>query len=242
MEDKKIINKFVEYLHGKGYPDLKVDRWPDKENRDSKDIDAVAGPFAIEHFSIDAINDQRRDSKWFKEVAGSLEKELSSNLKYRLRIALPYPGAQKGQDRRSINRALKSWITERSPTFPDGKNKISEAPGIPFEFWVSKESDRPPCLRFYREKPDDPSFQNRFRDFLNRKAEKLAPYKEDGWTTILLVESYDFALMDESTILEAIGKKMPENVDQLWYADTSLEADLGFYDFTPDIYSSKVLK
>lgn len=39
MKDCEVVNAFVEHLRVHGYPDLKVDRRPDKENRDSSDID-----------------------------------------------------------------------------------------------------------------------------------------------------------------------------------------------------------
>jgi len=69
---------------------LQVDRWPDEETRDSKDIDAEAGDFAIEHTSIDTIANQRRDSAWFKGAVGCLEGELHCEHPFRLVVTLPY--------------------------------------------------------------------------------------------------------------------------------------------------------
>ena len=47
MNDRYVINAFVTYLRENGHPGLQVNRWPDNENRDSADIDAIAGAFAI---------------------------------------------------------------------------------------------------------------------------------------------------------------------------------------------------
>ncbi len=52
MKDDDVIEAFITYLRDNGYPDLRIDGRPDKENRQSKDIDANAKPFAIEHTLI----------------------------------------------------------------------------------------------------------------------------------------------------------------------------------------------
>lgn len=242
MDDKEVINAFIEYLRNNAYPDLKVDRWPDEENRNSSDIDAVAGKFAIEHTSIDTIINQRRDSDWFMQAVGQLEKELSPKLKYHLSITIPYEGIQKGHNFSSIKERLRSWILNDSAKLPDCTRTISGVTGIPFEFRVIKASDRSPGLFFSRFVPDDPALPNRLKELLDRKAEKLASYKNDGKTTILLVESGDIALMNESKMLKAIrtgfGNSLPEGVDQIWYVHTFIvETDLQFYNFTSDILS-----
>ena len=70
MTDYDVINVFVEHLRINGHPGLHVDRWPDKGNLNSSDIDAIAGPFAIEHTSVDTLPNQRRDADWFMRAAG----------------------------------------------------------------------------------------------------------------------------------------------------------------------------
>jgi hypothetical protein len=62
MNDHDVVETFIAYLRMNGYPGLEFGRRPDDENRKSSDIDAIAGPFAIEHTSIDTILDQRRDA------------------------------------------------------------------------------------------------------------------------------------------------------------------------------------
>ena len=62
MKDSEVVDAFVSHLRELGYPSLTVEWRPDEENRDSSDIDAIAGSFAIEHTSIDTLPDQRRDS------------------------------------------------------------------------------------------------------------------------------------------------------------------------------------
>lgn len=43
MDQDEVINAFVTYLQKIGFPDLKVESWPDKVNRKSFEIDAIAG-------------------------------------------------------------------------------------------------------------------------------------------------------------------------------------------------------
>ena len=238
-DDKKVIKAFIEYLRENGYPNLTVDRVPDEENRNSSDIDAIAGLFAIEHTSIDTIANQRRDSDWFMQAAGQLEKELSCNLRYRLSITIPYEGVQKGQQWSKIRQAFKRWVADSSVAFPDGTHTVSNVPGVPFEFRAIKASDRPPGLFFSRSAHEDPSLPTRLQELLNRKAEKLACYNDAGKTSILLIESGDIARMNKGEMLKALhtgfGNSLPNGVDQLWYADTSIKSEPIFHDFTAAI-------
>jgi hypothetical protein len=111
-----------------------------------------------------------------------------------------------------------------------------DATGIPFKFTVSVDSRGAPGLFFGRYAPDDSSLPERLAASLQRKASKLSRYKESGFTTILLIESNDFVLMNWPDMLEALrnasGHRLPERVDQLWFA----EADRGlapiFRDFS----------
>jgi hypothetical protein len=57
------------------------------------------------------------------------------------------------------------------------------------------------------------------------------------------VESNDIALMNESKMLHAIrssfNRSLPECVDQVWFADTSISEDILFSHFTDEIMSKK---
>jgi hypothetical protein len=55
-----------------------VTRQPDRETRDSKEIDAYAEseglpPLAIEHTKIQSLEHQNRSSAWFRQALGALE-------------------------------------------------------------------------------------------------------------------------------------------------------------------------
>ncbi len=247
FNDTKIVEFFVNHLRINGYPNLKIDRIPDKEKAKGdkeEDIDAIAGPFAIEHTSFDTVKNQTDDSVAFLKVVGNLETEISPPLNYRLRILLPYDGIRKGQQFPLIRESLKNWIMNFSPNLPDGRHFIDNVPGIPFQFRVNKASDRKSGLIFSRFEPDNKDFVNRLRDHLNRKARKLKPYKAKYFQSILLLESDDIALMDESIMLDGIrvafSQKLPDGVDEIWYADTSIPEEILFNNLTDSICAEAI--
>jgi hypothetical protein len=232
MDDKEITDAFIEHLQKKGYQGLTIVR---RDEERSPDVEAVTEEFAIEHTSIDTIVNQRRDSDWFMQAVGSLEKELSHNLRYLLRITIPYEGVQQRYDFSSIKEGLRSWILNNSAKLSDGAHTIRDVTEIPFEFHVIKTSERRSGLFFSRSSPDDPSLPNRLKKLINRKVQKLAPYKKGGKTTMLLIEYYDQFLMNESEMREAIrsafGNSLPEGIDEIWYVDTSITTDLQFSNY-----------
>ena len=191
MKDCEVVDAFVSHLRDNGHPGLQVDRVPDKENRASSDIDAIAGAFAIEHTSIDTLPNQRRDAHWFMGVTGNLEQELETTPPFRLNITLEYDAVGTGQKWAAIRAELKNWITNEAPRLLEGRFVVDNPPGIPFRLHVVKSSERRPGVFFARFQPNDNSLPSRVRVAFDRKAEKLAKYQAPGATTILLIESDD---------------------------------------------------
>ncbi len=239
MNDADVIDAFVAYLRWHGYPNLQVDLRPDKENRNSIDIDAIAGAFAIEHTSIDTLPNQRRDSDWFMRAAGGLEQDLTSKPSFRLNITLEYEAVTKGQDWSVIRNALKKWITDEAALLADGRHVLDDIPDVPFRLHVRKGSTRPPKVILGRFEPEDETLPCRIREQFDKKANKLTKYHVSGMTTVLLIESADISLMNEEKMLEAIQKAypncLPQGVDQIWYVDTSIPINIEFRDFTLDL-------
>ena len=239
MNDQDVINAFVSYLRETGFPGLKVDRWPDKENRNTSDIDAIAGRFAIEHTSIDNLPNQRRDSDWFMQAVGGIEKELTASLPFFLNITVEYDAVTKGQDFAAIRRNLKDWIINDSPPLKEGLSVLEDVDGVPFRLRVRKASDRRPGIFFARFEPKDDTLPARIRKQFDRKAKKLKKYHGSDNTTILLIENEDIALMNEGKMLDSIQiaylSGLPHGVDKIWYADTSIPDDIEFMDFSSEI-------
>ena len=246
LEDSCVIAKFVAHLRKNGHPGLQVDLCPDKQNRVSPDIDAIAGPFAIEHTRIDTLPNQSRNNDWLDEVTGGLGKELSSQLPFRLSIILEYGAITTNQDWKAIKQALRNWIINESPGLVNGHHVLGNVPGIPFKLTVFKDTDMPPKLVFSRFDPNDNTFSDRLKVLCDRKAKKLAKYQGTGTTTVLLIENNDIALMHPIIMRQEIQKAypngLPPGVDKIWYADTAHvrdilfeDSDITFEDFTPYI-------
>lgn len=240
MNERGIIDAFLAHLKNRGLSRLEVDRRPDSENRDSSDIDAIAGTFAIEHTSIDVLPNQRRNSDWFMRIAGGLEKQLPIKPSFRLTVTLEYDAVTKGQEWAAIRQTLKSWVIEEAPRLVDGRHVIDDIPGVPFRLYVKKATDRPPGVFFARFEPADNTLPDRIRRQLDRKIGKLAKYHRSGMKTVLLVENDDIALMNEWKMLNAIREAYPGGppavVDEIWYADTSIPSEIEFSDFTSDLW------
>jgi hypothetical protein len=239
MKDSDVVDAFVAHLAATSHPGLRVERRPDDDNRRSSDIDAIAGPFAIEHTSVDTLPNQRRDSDWFMHAAGGVENELEHKPPLRLNITLEYDAVGKGQNWPAIRAALKAWVTKESPHLADGRSVVENLPGIPFRLHVMKASDRRPGVFFARYQPEDDSFPERVKAAFNRKAANAL-----GIETVLLVENDDIALMNEYKMFEAIRAAfpagLPGGVDQIWYVGTSVPSTLEFRDFTSAIRKSVV--
>ena len=234
--DKEAITLFVEYLANKNHSGLEVDTWPDEETRQSAEIDASAGNFAIEHTSVYTLPYQRRDSAWFIQVVKSLEDEFRCTLPFRLNLTLPYEGIQTGQDWTEITSSLRNWVLNDSQRLSMGHHTIRDIPGIPFEFHVTKRDSSRTGLLFGRFAPSDHTLPDRLRKQLDRKIEKLSPYKARNKTTILLIESDDIALMNDGIMWDGLRSAypngLPQGVDQVWFADTSIPEEVLFTNMT----------
>jgi len=57
MNDRDVIQAFIEHLRTNGYPALKVDCWPEDKNKN--DIDAIAGPFAISSIPVWILSESK---------------------------------------------------------------------------------------------------------------------------------------------------------------------------------------
>jgi hypothetical protein len=225
QDDKRVVEQFVERRRNRDLPGVQVDCWPDLENRDSSDIDALAGPLAIEHTSVDTVADQRRDGAWFMNVVEPLERAATGTTSFRLEIIFPYDGITRGQDWALIRDALQEWLLRVAPSLPEGPHTI-RIPAMPFAFEVVKASDRSPGVFFMRYSPEGQTLADRLRLQITRKASKLVTYRANGKRGVLLLESNDIALMNTTKLVDAIRSAFPEGlpsaVDELWYADTSV--------------------
>lgn len=236
--DKITIEAFVTHLHDNGYKCSVVDRWPDDENRNSKDIDAIAGNYAIEHTSVDTIPDQRKRGKYFEKVVQNLENDFRNTVPYMLNIALPYDSTNKQHDWKAIESAFRDWINNHGNLVPERYKTYESVEGIPFSFNASRIIVNLRGVFFARQTPDSYKLVERLVKQLPRKIKKLSPYKEQGMVAILLIESKDRALMNYSIFSQAMHNAYPEgispDIDEIWFA---AEISEGRYNFNQNKFT-----
>lgn len=235
-KDQDTIIAFVEHLNNHGHPDLEVERWPDEENRRTKDIDAVAGPFAIEHTSIDSVAEQRRDNDRFSRIVGDLQRVLD-DLEFSLTVGFLYEEIRKGRNWTELRETLKEWLHKEATHLDWGDYKTFLRTKPPMQLFGTKTPSG--VQGFFRTAPSDMSLSPRTRQQFDEKASKLEAYQKEGKTTVLLVENDDISLMCDQILLEAIQAAYPEQlpvgVDQIWFADTSIATSHRFCDLSDKI-------
>jgi hypothetical protein len=222
MKDFLVIEAFVAYLRDNGYPDLCIDQRPEKENRHTKDIDAIAGPFAIEHTLISTYQNQKAQDDWFTKAMAKLESELPMP-PYELVICPEYDAVKKGQDWSEMLNALKTWITQEAPRLADGEYDFNSLLGIPFPLKVEKSNDGSPGIYFMRRLPENnDSLPSRIYEHLisKEKIEKLIDYKKKRFATVLLIEGN----LTRNKMLHAFKLAFPDglhpDLDEIWYVST----------------------
>ena len=172
------------------------------------------------------------------QVFGALEAEFREGMSFYLGITVDYQAIAVGQQWTAILTALRGWVLHSAGRLPDGSHVVRGVAGLPFALHVRKSCSRRAGLFVSRFAPTDETMPARVRNLLDRKAQKVARYHGE-YTTVLLVESRDIALMNEGVMVAAIRAAYPSGliagVDQVWYADTSIPEKPEFIDFTADI-------
>ena len=131
-----------------------------------------------------------------------------------------------GADWYEMKEAMRRWIVDEGPRLSFGFHDITDPGEVGFEFKARKDANAiSPGVRSWRNPPSDRiELDEMVEDQLTRKIRKLAPYRESGYRTVLLLESNDIALTNSTSIISAESKAfggVPPGVDEVWYADTT---------------------
>lgn len=238
----KVIEAFVMYFAAKLYPALQVIEWPDTKNTHTPDIDAIAEGtgkrIAIEHTSVDSLPDQRLHNDRFMEAIGYLEEELKGQINCRLRITIPFGTVPTGIAWDGVRGRLRSWILHDVPHLPisEVRRNIS-IEGVPFPLTVQKSISGTHGLFLARSVIEDTDFPHRLKSQIDRKALKLAKYRDNCNLLVLLIENDDIANMNRGIMIKAVKSSyshcLPTGLDRIWYADSSLPETPQFWNITP---------
>ena len=201
--DRLCIRTFASFLQAIGRTGPHPIEWPEDTGLDGQ-IDAVFGPYAIQHTSVVSLPEGHARDAWFGQVIGDLERELGGTLGTSLRVTIRWSAVNKGEGQvwKAMHQALKRWLVDEASKMPDGPHRGLNVPGIPFAIDVFKQPPRHhDGVIFSRYDPGDRTLGVRLREHIcGAKHDKLAPlnrYRSVGKTTLLLLESSDPALMSD---------------------------------------------
>lgn len=234
QQERRIISEWVAIQRSLGV-EIQEPEWRDEPH--NGDIEAIAFPFAVEHTSVDSIENQRLYEAHFKTVFQDLHKmTIAPPARIKLSINLE---DFVGIDNKNLRAALILWLQNEAPKLPDGHSRGSQIIDIPVEWRCWKYSNRPPGL-YFGLAVDTEKGRNEIAHLLNRKDQKLETYRRQGLTSVVIVESDDFQLMAPDIFLEMAVKangNQKFSINQLWFADTSLD-DIEFWEI--DLKARKV--
>jgi hypothetical protein len=235
--DRAVVQAFVHHLRRGDMPGIDLDCWLEDECPGTSQVEAIVGPLAVEHTSIDTFAHQRRDGSWFGELVAPIEAYLSPAMPCRMRLFLPPGSVSPGHDWAALRIALAESVVRSAVELPDGNHHV-RVRGSEYSIRISKDSVGAPALICWLEVIDDGSLSERLRELVQRKATKLRRHAAQGKTRVLLVESVDGLNMNQHVILKALRDPfdgMPEGVDQLWFVDGTRGLAPLFFDFTGEL-------
>src|SRR4051812_36519999 len=169
-------------------------------------------------------------SDWFAQVATPLER---IQVPRTIHVTIAMDAITRGQDWDAVRNAFEAWLRTDAQRLADGQHRLV-IPGVPFpvDVWRYAPTTVGPRVFFGRYTPKDDSLAERIRAQVARKREKLAPYKDAGKTTVLLLENDDLAQMNHikmtQTVRSALPDGRPDRIDQLWYVSTAYQPSLEF--------------
>ena len=172
------------------------------------------------------------------EAIGCLEQELEGQVNFRLRVVTPFGAVPTGVSWDGIRENLRSWILYDVPHLPNNETLHDiTIDGIPFPLTAQKSEAGIHGVFFARSVTEGSNFTERLRIQINRKAIKLANYRDSCDLLILLIENDDIANMSRAIMIEAVEASyphdLPSGLDKIWYADSSIPQSVQFWNITP---------
>jgi hypothetical protein len=175
---------------------------PDKQNRTSREVDAIAAaagapPLAFEHTRLETFTGQLEDDQKVQALLGSFQQELANVLPQGLSCTIPVHAFVKGTDWRSIRGHIAAYLHQIANECRPG-TEVAELDGVPFPVWITYEPDLSVPFRFWRMAPPRSSTSRdmllSMEKALSHKRERLREYANDGYRSVLIVDSGDMSL------------------------------------------------
>lgn len=229
MREAEVIQLVVDAINRAVGSSYVVTRYPDRENRFSREIDAYAEsdglrPLAIEHTEVLSLHEQTRDSAWFGAALGPLEKELAGVFPFHLDIVVPYDNVAPGSSWDRVRDLIREWLITNCSALSDGHATL-DVPGLSFRLTLFKRrsADGENRVFLMREVPPgnrEALLVREMHKSLDHKYEKLAEYRASGANSLLVLQSEDIALVSPQSLYEAYLRATRERprraLDQIW--------------------------
>ncbi len=230
---ERTIEQFCAGLSAIEGQEVRIVKRPDRDNRGQGGCDAIIDrggrPCAIEHTTIDVIVDQRADDARFRQVVVPLEEAIGSAYPDSwIGICVPIHAVPTGTDWSGMRDALIDGCVHAICDMAFGKeHRKFEFEGVPFPVWITRrKSPRQPGCYVMRLAPRDleTHMVNNMARAIREKSEQIAPYRRQGFVTILLLDSDEFVLTNEDSLAQAFrtaaDRESPEGFDEVYIAMT----------------------
>jgi hypothetical protein len=189
-----------------------VIEWSDEENPGKGFCDALiirnSEQAALDHRVVESFEDHFKDNALLKSVVAPLQDTLFGLYpSHRIRIRIRVRGLPKG-NRDKMREDLKEGCIKALEATPDDF-RIHEhyLADVPCDIWVSKAlNERPSCfVGRILPKDQDAELNARMLRALQSKSTQFYRFKENGFYTILLLDTDDFSSLNEYMIANAFS-------------------------------------
>lgn len=229
--EDRTINEFCERLQVIEQHCVEVVERPDRDIPGTAGCDAIIcrgeRRYALEHTTIDSYSDQRVDDHRFREVVVPLEDALHQAYPDSwIQIVVPVHAIPTGTDWPRLGQTLRRECIQSIADLPlGGRGQELYLRDIPFPVWISRERpDGQSGCFVMREAPGGlrQQLESSIGRAIGAKNHQLAPYKQQGLRTILLLDSDDAALVSIPSLSEAFVKaaesKAVQGLDEIFIA------------------------
>jgi hypothetical protein len=218
-EEKNLIQAFAKHLG------FSVEEWPEETSPKPRQIDAIAGPWAIEHTSVDMIEGDRTLYERFNRIRSLIERKLSPDITFPLTIWLDYPAIANVKDQRVEARVAEAVVRRVEIELTSLKD------GVVTDFAPSDELPRFKLLKNRRQRSEvhvGTFTENVLPNLLPQFQDKLAKLRDCSYDKkrLLLIETHNIQHDEPEVILGELAKLFCDSnqwkPDAVWRADTSI--------------------
>lgn len=186
--DKKAIIEFVE----SEFPGHTALEFPDEVPGSNKEIDALVQQngekIAIEHTRIVRYEHEAASNAQFKSIKAELEKSCKVPDCGAYSVFLPCVDYGGKKQQRKLLKVLSDKLQNALKSVQIGEGLDVQLDGFPFKAWIHRRVSETSVVVFRQFNPEGPGQFPKTAQNINKKLDKLLPYKSKDCKTLLLLE------------------------------------------------------